>query len=83
LAPLLKNRTYIGEINHRDRSYPGEHQPIVERNLFEAVQAKLKAQSNITESARAQSASLLQGKLFDDAGHLMTPSNADCVTGTT
>jgi site-specific DNA recombinase len=40
------------------------------------VRAKLKAQSNITETARAQSTSLLQGKLFDDAGHLMTPTHA-------
>ena len=32
---------YLGEINHRDKSYPGEHAPIIDPRLFEAVQAKL------------------------------------------
>ena len=27
LCQILKNRTYIGEIQHRDQHYPGEHQP--------------------------------------------------------
>jgi hypothetical protein len=30
---------YRGAINHKDRSHPGEHAPIIERALFEAVQA--------------------------------------------
>ena len=41
LAYLLRNRMYLGEINHRDKSYPGEHQPIIDEKLFDAVQAKL------------------------------------------
>jgi len=76
LAHLLKNRTYVGEINHHDKSYPGQHQPILERKLFDAVQARLRAQANVTQSVRAHSTALLQGKLFDDAGHLMTPTHA-------
>ena len=43
LAWMLRNRMYLGEINHRDRSYPGEHQAIIATNLFEAVQKKLDA----------------------------------------
>jgi hypothetical protein len=41
LAYILRNRMYLGEINHRDKSYPGEHAPIIDQKLFEAVQAKL------------------------------------------
>ena len=30
-----------GEVNHHDRSYPGEHAAITDAELFAAVQAKL------------------------------------------
>jgi len=41
LAYLLRNRIYLGEIRHQGRTYPGEQEPIVERDLFEAVQTAL------------------------------------------
>ena len=41
LAYMLRNRFYLGEINHRDQSYPGEHRPIIDSALFDEVQAKL------------------------------------------
>jgi hypothetical protein len=34
LAYLLKNRMYLGEINHGQSSYPGEHAAIV-RAIFD------------------------------------------------
>ena len=40
LAHLLKNRFYIGEITYRGEVHHGEHEPILTRDLFEAVQAK-------------------------------------------
>ena len=39
LAYLLKNRFYIGEITYRGEVHRGEHEPILSRDLFEAVQA--------------------------------------------
>ena len=41
LAHLLKNRMYLGELNHHGQSYPGDHAPIVDRETFEAVQTRL------------------------------------------
>jgi len=41
LAHLLKNRFYIGEVVYRGEVHGGEQTPIVDRALFEAVQAKL------------------------------------------
>jgi site-specific DNA recombinase len=76
LAYLLKNRMYLGEINHGRHSYPGEHPAIVDRDLFEAVQARLAAQATTTGYRRSRSEALLIGKLFDDCGHRMTPSFA-------
>src|SRR4029453_14969896 len=40
LAYLLKNRFYIGEVVYRGAVHRGEHEPILDSTLFEAVQAK-------------------------------------------
>ena len=74
LAHLLGNRVYLGEINHKGSSYPGEHPPIVPAELFEAVQARITANRSGAKSRRAASGALLLGRLFDDRGHPMTPS---------
>ncbi len=77
LAHLLKNRFYIGEVAYRGEVHPGEHAPILDRDLFEAVQARLKAQAVTRMLARRQSPHLLTGKLFDDRGNLMSPTHAN------
>jgi hypothetical protein len=41
LAHMLKNRFYIGEIVYRGEVHRGEHAPIPDHDLFNAVQAKL------------------------------------------
>jgi hypothetical protein len=43
LAYLLKNRLYIGEVMYRGELHRAEHEPILDRDLFAAVQAKLAA----------------------------------------
>jgi site-specific DNA recombinase len=43
----------------------GEHEPIVGRALFEAVQAKLASQSRCSGRRQTASGALLKGKLFD------------------
>ena len=76
LAYLLRNRIYLGEITHQGRTYPGEHQPILDRDLFEAVQTKLTSQAQARRQARAGSDALLIGRIFDDRGNRMTPTSA-------
>ncbi len=41
LLHILRNPTSIGEISHKGVRYPGQHEPIIDRELWEAVQAKL------------------------------------------
>ena len=53
----------------------GEQPPIVERELFEAVQAKLTEQVNNHRTTRTKSEALLAGLIFDDRGNRMTPSH--------
>ena len=41
---MLRNRFYIGEVRYKNEIFPGPQPPLLERELFEAVQAKLTAQ---------------------------------------
>jgi site-specific DNA recombinase len=59
LAYLLKNRMYLGEINHGQQSYLDEHSAIVDRNLFDAVQARLAAQATLSRTTITQTAILI------------------------
>ena len=38
---MLQNRIYRGEIVHKDKAYPGEHEAIVDKALWDKVQAIL------------------------------------------
>ena len=71
LAYLLRNRFYIGEIVFRGEVFPGEQPAILDRDLFEAVQAKLDVQRNNHTAARAKSESALIGRIYDDRGNRM------------
>jgi hypothetical protein len=48
----------------------------LDRDLFDAVQAKLNDQRNNHTAARVQSESLLIGRIYDDRGNRMSPSHA-------
>jgi len=74
---MLQNRIYRGEIVHREQSYLGEHEPIIDPPLWDAVQAQIAsntAQRN--EGGKTRQPSLLAGMLFDRDGNRMTPSHA-------
>jgi site-specific DNA recombinase len=77
LAHLLKNRFYIGEVVYRGEVYRGEHEPILQSTLFEAVQGKLAAQAVARRSQLRGSPALLTGRLFDDRGNRMSPTHTN------
>ena len=77
LAHLLKNRFYIGEVAYRGEVHRGEHEPILSRDLFEAVQEKLAANAVARQVRLRGSAALLTGRLFDDRGNRMSPTHAN------
>src|SRR5215471_16055939 len=76
LAHLLRNRFYIGEVAFKGEVLNGEQPAIVDKNLFEAVQAKLNDQVNNHKAKWTKSEGLLIGRLFDDRGNRMSPSHA-------
>ena len=74
---MLQNRIYRGEIVHKEASYPGEHEPLVDEALWDAVQSRL-AVNRVERktSARAADPSLLVGLVYDEAGERMSPTHA-------
>jgi DNA invertase Pin-like site-specific DNA recombinase len=76
LGSFLRNRFYIGEVRYKGEIFPGEQPAILDRALFEAVQAKLDQQRTNHAKTRQQSQSLLMGRIFDERGNRMTPSYA-------
>ena len=75
LAHLLRNRFYVGEVAFKDEVLKGEQLPILDRDLFNAVQAKLSETTTNHQATRTKSEALLAGRLFDDRGNRMTPSH--------
>jgi site-specific DNA recombinase len=76
LAHILRNRFYIGEVVFKGETLPGEQLPLLDRDLFDAVQSKLDASLVNHKAAKSKSAALLLGRIFDDRGNRMTPSHA-------
>ena len=75
LFQLLRNRLYLGMIVHKGRVHPGRHQAIIDADLFEAVQARLDANTRRRASKREQKADApLAGRLFDADGQPMSPT---------
>ncbi len=76
IAHLLGNRVYLGDINRRDKIYPGEHEPIISAELFNAVQEIRRSNANSKTRGYERSGALLAGLIYDDAGNRMTPVHA-------
>jgi DNA invertase Pin-like site-specific DNA recombinase len=77
LATMLQNRVYIGEVEHREQVYAGEHQPIIERELWDRVQKLLAANRHERRtSSRRTETSLLTGMVRDGLGRPMSPTHA-------
>jgi len=75
---MLQNRIYRGEIVHKGKSYPGEHEAIVDETLWDKVQAILS--ENRVDRANGKSdnePSLLTGILFDARDGRMSPTHAN------
>ncbi|MGC2529888.1 MAG: recombinase family protein, partial [Candidatus Acidiferrum sp.] len=77
LYRLLNNRLYIGEIEHKKSIFSGEHEGIVDREVWNQVQELLERnRQGPTKGARAKSGSMLTGLLFSEDGIRYIPTNA-------
>ena len=73
---LLNNRTYVGEVVHKGNVYPGEHQAIVSREMWDRVHQILQESPRARANKnRAQSPALLRGLIFGADGRAMSPTH--------
>ena len=74
---MLQNRIYRGEITHKGSAYPGEHPAIVDKVLWDQVQAILtENRVDRATGSDTKQPSLLAGLIFDEFGERLTPSHA-------
>src|SRR5260370_28149669 len=77
LYTLLRNPIYVGEIRHKGVCHPGQHTPIVDRVMWDAVAQLLREHSTASRARNSSAKScVLIGKLFDESGGRLTPSHA-------
>jgi DNA invertase Pin-like site-specific DNA recombinase len=73
---LLNNRTYVGEVEHKRNVYPGEHQAIISRELWQRIHEILSESARgRANRSRVQSSALLRGLIFGVDGRAMSPSH--------
>jgi hypothetical protein len=77
LYKILRNRTYLGEAVHKGRSYPGEHEPIVERATWDRVHDALASDAKRRgNEARARTPAPLRGLMrCTHCSSAMTPTH--------
>lgn len=77
LYTILKNQIYLGLTTYKGEAYDGEHDPIIDKALFDKVQSMLTAnRQRDKHKIGAKDPSLLSGKIITDAGITLTPTHA-------
>jgi site-specific DNA recombinase len=75
LFHLLKNPIYRGKIVHKGQVYDGEHEAIVDEDLWEQVQMHLQERAPARKRPTNEpQRALLQGLMFDPEGRPMVPT---------
>jgi site-specific DNA recombinase len=76
LYRLLNNRVYRGEALHKGTAYNGEHEAIIDADLWDRVHAIMQESPRKRASkSRAQTPALLKGLIFSENGVALTPTS--------
>ncbi|KQY99385.1 resolvase [Pseudolabrys sp. Root1462] len=74
LYRVLNNRVYLGDAVHKGTAFPGEHDPIVELDLWNQVHGLIKGGPHTKKTRQlGRTPALLKGLLFGPKGVAMTP----------
>ena len=77
LYQLLGNPLYVGEVSHKGACYPGQHEAIVDRGLFDAVRKTLAGNTfDRRSTTNASAPGLLAGLVQDETGDPLCPTHA-------
>ena len=71
LFTLLRNRIYLGEIQNKGKSYPGQHEPIVSAEIWDATHAIIERRKHGPRESRTEHPALLSGIMYTPDGQLM------------
>ena len=74
LFKLLRNRIYLGEIQHKDTSFPGQHEAIIDQDTWDLVHAFVDRRKLGPREGITQHPALLAGLLHAPDGQLMIHS---------
>lgn len=74
LFKLLRNRIYLGEIQHKGASFPGQHNAIIDQDTWELVHAFVDRRKQGPRKSVTQHSALLTGLLHAPDGQLMIHS---------
>jgi site-specific DNA recombinase len=74
---MLQNWLYWGNVAHKEKIYPGQHEAIIEPELWQAVHDRLVAgRRERSMAVGAEAPSLLSGLLFDSDGARLSSTHA-------
>ncbi|MDP3740410.1 MAG: recombinase family protein [Hyphomonadaceae bacterium] len=75
---LLTNPIYAGRIRHKEQTFPGQHQPLIDPAAWDEIQATLISQPGGRARGRRNAChpSPLAGRIVDETGERLTPSHA-------
>jgi site-specific DNA recombinase len=76
LYRVLHNRVVLGEVVHKGSVYPGEHEAIIDRRLWDRAHAIMQEDPRKrAASTRARTPALLKGLIFGPTGAALTPTH--------
>lgn len=78
LYKILSNKIYEGKVKHKENVYNGEHEALIDSEVFDSIQNILRQNRVVKKCGmNSESCSLLAGKIFDNKGNKMTPSHSN------
>jgi site-specific DNA recombinase len=85
---ILTNPVYAGRIRHHSKVYPGQHDPLIDPDIWDGIQERLKSGAAYARTFSGRNrgpgrkpASPLVGKIFDQTGDRLTPSHSKTSKG--
>jgi len=77
LYRVLNNRVYVGKAMHKGTEHPGEHDAIIEQNLWDKVHGLIsESPHKCSTRPKGRTPAILKGLIFGPTGAAMTPAHA-------
>ena len=71
---IMSNRTYLGELRHKEVWYQAEHPPLIDQKLWDDVHSILSTNPRVrANNTRTKTPYLLKGMIFGPDGRALSP----------